>query len=124
MKYLLLAIAAGLTLFLLSCNQESQKGPDGYAFESKEFERSEIDLSVVVIRDQAEFNRLKRIHAPDVEGLQAFGFFSLSSNQCTIYIKDPTWRYEPEWIGHEVAHCVWGRWHDTRNQLESQQGLR
>lgn len=117
-------LAVAIIVALASCDTGPRSGSDGYKFESKEFERNEIELEVVVIPNQAEFNRLKRIHAPDVEGLQAFGSFSLSTNQCTIYIKDPSWTYEPEWIGHEIAHCIWGRWHGNRNQQEEQQGLR
>ena len=25
--------------------------------------------------------------------------------------KGSEWQWEPELIGHEVAHCIWGRYH-------------
>ena len=28
-----------------------------------------------------------------------------------MFIKDPEWQWEPELLGHEVAHCIWGRYH-------------
>jgi len=125
-NFILMGITGFLVLVLLltSCEQSSQKGSDGYNFESKEFERTEISLSVVVIPDQSEFDRLQLIHAPTIEGLQAFSYFSLRDNHCTIFIKDPEWSYEPEFIGHELAHCIWGRWHQKRNEQERNRGLR
>lgn len=108
---------------LVSCDS-NQVGADGYKFESKEFERTDIPLTVIVISDDKEFKRLKQQYAPNVPGLQAFGIINLQSNACTVFIKDPEWKYEPEWIGHEVSHCIWGRWHNRRNDKETAKGMR
>ncbi|SKB62105.1 hypothetical protein [Sphingopyxis flava] len=86
-------------------------GPaDGYQFERKEFERAAPNITVVThpslkaLRDAAP--------ASAKEGaaeLQAWS--AITSRGCEMHIVDPTQSYQPEWIGHEAAHCVYGRWH-------------
>jgi hypothetical protein len=42
----------------------------------------------------------------------AFGFVSPDRPACTIHIVDPAKDYRPEWIGHELTHCLHGQWHE------------
>jgi hypothetical protein len=49
--------------------------------------------------------------------VSAFTRWNETEGTCKIYIKDPLWKYEPELIGHEVAHCIWGRFHKGRKGL-------
>ena len=119
------SILAILTVLLLaSCDPAPKKGADDYAFESKEYEKSTLTIEFVVLKNQKEFDQAAAINAPGVEGLQAFGVIQPSTNFCTLYIKDPEWEYVPEFIGHEVAHCIWGRWHAKRDAREASLGYR
>lgn len=119
-----LCVGLVISLTLISCDPFSQKGADGYVFEEKEYEKVELAVSVIVIQDQKQFDELAETWAPGVEGLQAFSRLQPSIDRCIIYVKDPTWQYNPEFYGHEFAHCVWGRFHDARNQLEVRNGHR
>ena len=48
---------------------------------------------------------------PNWKTVSAFTKWNIKDAKCKIYIKDPAWKWEPELIGHEVAHCIWGRYH-------------
>lgn len=96
-----------------------KEAADGYLFEGKEFEHTDVHLRVVVVPDQETFNTLRNNLAPGATGLEAFSSINPTTNNCTVYIKDPTWEYLPEFIGHEIAHCVWGRWHNNRDKQET-----
>lgn len=124
MKKRLLAITSILLLILTGCDPAPKKGADGYAFETKEYEKTELSITFVILKDQKEFDDAARMYAPGVQGLQAFGRIQPDTNNCTLYIKDPTWQYSPDFIGHEVAHCIWGRWHPKRDAREASQHYR
>jgi hypothetical protein len=122
MKKSILAILT--VLMLASCDPAPKKGADDYAFESKEYEKTSLNIEFVILKNQSEFNQAARMYAPGVEGLEAFGIIQPDTNNCKIFIKDPEWQYVPEFIGHEIAHCIWGRWHSKRDSKEASQGLR
>lgn len=123
-KTSLAVILGAVLLGIAGCDVGPSKGKDGYKFESKEYEKVDLEISFVILQDQKQFDEQAKIWAPGVEGLQAFGRLQPKQNRCIIYIKDPTWQYVPEFIGHEVAHCIWGRWHGKRNAQEAKQGHR
>jgi hypothetical protein len=71
-------------------------------------------------------NRLYEEHAgkkmpPGLE-LKAFStLYPAATNLCTMYILDPqVARYEPEFIGHEFTHCVFGNWHLSQDEKRGQ----
>ena len=41
----------------------------------------------------------------------AFSKLRYNDKECDIYIYDPEYTYEPEFAGHELYHCIYGRWH-------------
>jgi hypothetical protein len=118
-------VFAVLFLLMSSSADAGKRGADNYHFGKKEFERTEITIKIVLLHDRDEL-----ITAAEEFGLEAVslnsGPFALKStveafslidkdeNKCTIYMKDPDWRYEPESYGHELAHCIWGRWHKPK----------
>ena len=107
-------IACVVVLLQLSgCEGSSNRGKDGYVFQQKEYEKTNVEIEFVILRNAREFREYQQRIVPGVEGVQAFGELIPSQNKCILYIKDPNWKYEPEWIGHEVAHCIWGRWHSN-----------
>jgi len=112
------------TLLLVGCDPSPKKGADDYAFESKEFEKTQLAIDFIVLKDQKEFDQAARMYAPGVEGLEAFSVIQPDTTYCKVFIKDPKWKYVPEFIGHEVAHCIWGRWHPKRDAKDASQGYR
>lgn len=103
-------------LALMACNGQPEAS-DGYRFQHAEFVHLEPEVTFVVHRNLDDLRR----HAPSAANAQLEGgrraLFAWSvltgptHNRCEVHIVDPTVSYEPEWIGHEVAHCIYGRWH-------------
>lgn len=107
-----LTFALLLSLLLVSCEKSPQApASDGYKFGEKEYEKTKLEVELVIIEDQATFDRTAKQYVSRLDEIQAFSRLFPSENKCIIYIKDPEWTYQPEYIGHELAHCVWGRWH-------------
>ena len=108
-------------LTLISC---SKKASDKYEFEQKEYTLLDQDIQFVLISNEQEFNNLAReIVGPEfnADNLGAFSRLrlnrqdpNLAGSECIVYIKDPDWVYEPEYIGHEIAHCLFGKWHPSQ----------
>lgn len=93
-------------LLLAGCND----APDGYRFDRKEFQRPTPAITIVEHASIADL----RAQAPASakagdDDLMAWSI--IRSNSCEVHVVDPAVSYQPEWIGHETAHCVWGRWH-------------
>jgi|TARA_R110000803_G_scaffold183188_1_gene245539 hypothetical protein len=104
----------GLILLLQSItNQGSNTGADRYRFEVKEYEKTSLEVEIVISANIQEFNNYAKqyLDGPQDKNIQAFGRLFPSTNKCIIYVRDPEWDYAPEFIGHELAHCIWGRWH-------------
>tara|TARA_R110000868_G_scaffold92872_3_gene257510 strand:- start:3886 stop:4215 length:330 start_codon:yes stop_codon:yes gene_type:complete len=108
MKWIIVAAFA-----LASCNN-SGPGADGYRFGEAEYRRPTVQLSIVEHRSLSELQGAASAAGADVsEGrsLRAFGVISGDRASCTIHVVAPDVDYQPEWLGHEVAHCLYGRWH-------------
>ena len=45
------------------------------------------------------------------EGRDLMAWSVLRPSGCEVHIVDPAVKYAPEWIGHEIVHCVYGRFH-------------
>lgn len=117
---LLMTILFAITLS--SCNTpedntaySSQIGADGYRFEQKQMDRRSFKVNVVVYTDA---NELRRAAAealgpnPNVDPNYVVAFSVIKSSSCTIHMMDPEVSYEPEFIGHEFTHCVYGQFHN------------
>jgi len=115
MKHLILIVLVG---FLASCGREPSKiGKDGYYFEKETFTRTEFPVEVKLIGSEAEMiseykKRVKDKNVKvDAKSLAAFAVIRKNDNKCTIYMLDPKVKYQPEYIGHEFVHCIYGEWH-------------
>lgn len=89
-------------------------GADGYSFGSKEFTRSTVEVTFVTFKskwDMIKYTREHGIYMPN--DVQSVSTISKSDNKCTIYTVDPASRYIPEQYGHELTHCIYGRWHEV-----------
>lgn len=108
LAFLALALLAG-------CDQ--QPAADGYDFGRKEFTHPAPAIKIVIhksiedLRASAPGNTIADT-AAEGRVLMAYSIMHPGGiGTCTVHIVDPAVSYQPEWIGHEVAHCIWGRWH-------------
>ncbi len=96
-----------LSLLFAGCGQ----GNDGYRFERKEFERSQPAITIVKHRSLADLRAAAPAAAKADENRDLMAWSIIRRDGCEVHIVDPAKEWRPEWIGHEVAHCAWGRWH-------------
>jgi hypothetical protein len=110
------AITAALFSLVACDNPSHQKGKDGYYFEKETFTRTEFPVEVVLVKDAAaitaEIKKRNNIQGTvEPKNVAAFSVVRLNDPKCTIYMIDPKNKYEPEFIGHEFVHCIYGVWH-------------
>lgn len=105
-----------LALTLGAC-QSVAVGTDGYRFDRKEYENVTPGVEFVLLQNSKEMAQIrKEFFGADWARVSAFTQWNPEKGVCKIYIADPDWQYKPELIGHEVAHCIWGRWHVTTGE--------
>ena len=111
------AIISTALFSLVACdNPGHQKGKDGYYFEKETFTRTEFPVEVVLVKDAAAITAAikerNNIHGTiEPKNVAAFSVIRMNDPKCTIYMIDPKNKYEPEFIGHEFVHCIYGAWH-------------
>lgn len=104
--------AAALALTLCGCGQ--QPAADGYTFAKKEFQHETPVMQVIVHPSLADLRKTAPAAATDSidqqHELMAYSILR-PNGRCEVHVVDPAASYQPEWMGHEFAHCIWGRWH-------------
>jgi len=45
------------------------------------------------------------------DGRELMAWSIIRAGNCEVHIVDPSRSYQPQWTGHEVTHCIWGRFH-------------
>ena len=116
-----LAILVAALIGLASCDAGSGTGKDGYYFEKPEYEQTEVRVRLATTESQRELEQRaaeRGVKLPKGD-LGAFALLSVDGKSCTIYLIKPIERYQPEWLGHEVTHCFYGRWHPTQGHNPS-----
>ncbi len=96
-------------LALAGC--EGTTGADGYRFGEAEFERDQVSVTLVQYDSESAFIAAARRENSYKEGIEAFGIVSKSRPECEIHVLRVADHYRPEWLGHELTHCIHGRWH-------------
>jgi hypothetical protein len=99
-----------------SCDIPSQiPASDGYSFGTPSFERTKVEVQLVTYKTRVDF--LEAARKRNVKGNEVQAFTELRSpfNKCTIHVMDPNLQYQPEFIGHELAHCFYGQWHTSNS---------
>jgi len=97
---------------------QSKRGSDGYIIEQAEFMHTDIHLRIHMFRSEKEFKAAKisnGVKDPPNAETMAFTYSNKNSNECEIYMYDPAYIYEPEYIGHELVHCIYGDFHPTQD---------
>lgn len=93
---------------LALCGCEQQAG-DGYTFKEKQFTRTSPRIEIV----EHDSLRDLRKDAPKLDGMVVMAWSEIyPDGRCRMHIVDPAVRYYPEYIGHELTHCVYGSWHE------------
>jgi len=98
---------------LIGCNDANPVAADGYRFEQAEWVNTDLRVRLVLhdtIDDVRAAARAAGIVEPEGEPVEAWSTIS-PSGSCTIHIVDPRKRYGPEYAGHELMHCAFGRFH-------------
>lgn len=89
-----------------------REAADGYRFLVKDYENLAPGVEFVLLRDpDMQKETLSEVFGIKWKKIAGFTYWNEEKGTCRIIIKDPAWRYEPEIIGHEVAHCIWGKFH-------------
>lgn len=96
-------------LLLLACKPAAS---DGYRFDGAEYAREQVVVRIETHRSLAELRAAAPASAREGEReLMAWAILAPDRASCTIHVVDPATTYAPEWLGHELAHCLYGRWH-------------
>lgn len=105
---------------LFGCNEAPRSSfGDGYHFEQAEFLNTNIALKLVLAQDQKGLKDLWERHGNDSpfnRNLRAFARVDEAAKTCTIYALDSRAKHAPQWLGHELEHCIYGQWHPTQGE--------
>lgn len=113
-KFLVIA-----SLVLTSCSPQPKQGDDGYIFGRKQYSNDQVLVSVVTYTDHNKLVAEGKKHGADYPNLVAFSLLNSKDKRvCTVHMMDPSVSYQPEFVGHEFLHCVYGQWH-TNNDKNS-----
>lgn len=106
-----LLVAAALTGYDI---QLGKRSPDGYEFEGKEFNNIDTKIEFVVHPSYSDLHKsAAAAGVKDARSVKAYSVLQKPDyKKCTVHIIDPDVVYAPEYIGHEIVHCIYGRWHD------------
>ena len=107
-----------LILGLTSCDTGPREGSDGYKFGQPQYERSQVQINVVTYKNRNYLLAAAKARGVDNTDVVAFSVLRPPFDTCTIHMIDPRVSYEPEFVGHEYLHCVYGQWH-TNNDSKS-----
>ena len=81
----------------------------------EDFVKTEVLVNVSIYKNRKELIKDIQRRFPDVqpriEGL-AVWFLNGKTNECNIYVPKPKSMNDLNTWGHELAHCVYGSWHD------------
>lgn len=105
-------LAPLLALALFGCDGTPNTGADGYQFEGREQGWPDVAIAFVEHPTVTDMRRAGMAAGAQVEqGRELQAWSAITPGECTIHIVNPDVAYAPEWVGHEVMHCKYGRWH-------------
>lgn len=112
--------AAVLVALTASCPASARKAADGYEFGAAEYVKTDLKVRIVEHPSYREVMRAGLAAGavlPPEPGVMnrdraKIGAFSiLRPDGCEIHIISAAVDYRPDLLGHELAHCIYGRWH-------------
>ena len=116
----ILAVAA-----MWAAPSHARNAADGYRFEQAEFVRTDFAVKVVEYDSAKEVTQAAEsagaLLAPTQVGnygrsvsSRVLAWSRIRDDVCEIHIIKPTVEYRPDLFGHELAHCIYGRWHPSK----------
>lgn len=103
-----------LSFFLLSCDKGPTVATDGYIFTAKQYEKETVTINIVSYKTRDDLLKAARAKGQNDPNIAAFAVLRPPRfDVCEVHIIDPQTSYEPEFLGHEFAHCVYGQWHTS-----------
>jgi hypothetical protein len=85
---------------------------DGYSFSKAQYVETKFATQIILVSSQEQLLKLAPAGTEKPgRTLMAFAKLNRGAGRCTIYMVDARKAYQPEWLGHELAHCVYGNWH-------------
>lgn len=111
-------ILAFIAIFLLSVPISSSRpqlhiATDGYRFNKTTRDNKNFSIKIITYNNLSDLQEAALLFGADKDTAAQTTGFSLEENeQCVIHIVDPKIVYVPEIIGHELTHCIYGKWHD------------
>lgn len=110
----LLGIAL-LGLTVTSCDTGSNTGADGYKFGKPQYEKTQVQIQIVTYKTRSDLLKSAKARGVADPDVVAFSVLKPPFDTCTIHMIDPRVSYEPEFVGHELLHCVYGQWHTNND---------
>lgn len=108
-----------LFLLLFSCEASTNRnGADGYTFGEPSYEKTRVTITLITYKTRKEFLDASKKRGVKSNTVAAFAELKPPFDTCTIHVMDPRVKYEPEFYGHELAHCFYGQWHTSNNDRE------
>lgn len=110
-------VIALATFAVISCGEQSRlPAADGYLFGTPSFEKTKVEVQLVTYKTRVDFLEAARKRNIKSDTVQAFTELRSPFDKCTIHVMDPKVNYQPEFIGHELAHCFYGQWHTSNSE--------
>lgn len=87
-------------------------GPDGYYFEGGNY-TNEVSVTLIFHKNREDLQ--KSIDDPDVA---AYTYTRKLKNGtlCEVHVVNPYKSYEPQYLGHEIFHCLFSNWHPSQGK--------
>ncbi len=106
--------AVALASLTTGCPAQARQheASDGYVFERKEFMHTRFEVRIVEHASFAELLEALPNGGPPRKIRKVKAWSKIEPDgTCEIHIVDQAKFYTPDAIGHELAHCIYGRWH-------------
>jgi len=102
-----IAITA-LTLGMLACSSSKS------TLINEDHTRLNMEIKVHVFKNKKLLNSaLKKEFPREIRTVEGFAvWYNTVEDYCEIYVTKPDSKFDINTWGHELAHCVYGSWHD------------
>lgn len=97
---------------------DKMPGADGYAFTTPaKFDNKNLKTTIVQYDTLDQLRKIYKEHplSDEEKANNIMAFTEEGSNECTVHIISPFISYEPEYIGHELLHCIYGNFHEDQD---------
>lgn len=95
-------------------------GADGYSWGVAPPSSTEVLVTIVYHKSRAELldsfaksgGESSLEDGQDKSGpIYAYSVVNTAEHRCTIHALNPARKYTPQYLGHELLHCLHGQWH-------------